>query len=52
MGRDGANGLMGRGATGIAEPDFLPGWGKSFSGRGRNLQKGMGGNGDKKRNFN
>ena len=36
-------GLMGRGATGIAEPDFLPGWGKSFSGQGRNLQKGMGG---------
>ena len=43
MGRDGANGLMGRGATGIAEPDFLPGWGKSFSGQGKkNSQIGNG----------
>ena len=30
-------GLMRRGATGIAEPDFLPGWGKSLSGRGRKI---------------
>ena len=44
MGRDGANGLMGlMGETGIAEPDFLPGWGKSFSGQGKkNSQIGNG----------
>ena len=34
-GRMGLMGLMGRGATGIAEPDFLPGWGKSLSGQGK-----------------
>ena len=50
--KDGVNGQgWGKPAMGIAGREFLPGWGKSFSGRGRNLQKGMGGNGDKKKEF-
>ena len=37
MGRDGANGLMGgrESAMGSAEIEFLPGWGKCFSGQGK-----------------